>query len=63
MKPSEHKTVQARILEYAEAIDWTFVPREDAEERRTVFSSPTTANSGRALCGSIWASMSRMKQR
>ncbi|MDT0619526.1 HsdR family type I site-specific deoxyribonuclease [Salinisphaera sp. P385] len=30
----EHKTVQARILEYAEAIDWTFVPREEAEQRR-----------------------------
>ncbi len=30
MKPGEHKTVQARILEYAEAIGWTFVSREDA---------------------------------
>ena len=34
MKPGEHKTVQARILEYAEAIGWTFVPREEAERRR-----------------------------
>ncbi len=34
MKPSEHKTVQARILKYAEAIGWTFVPREEAEQRR-----------------------------
>ena len=32
--PSEHKTVQARILKYAEAIGWTFVPREQAEQRR-----------------------------
>ena len=32
--PSEHKTVQARILEYAEAIGWTIVPREEAEQRR-----------------------------
>ena len=32
--PSEHKTVQARILAYAEAIGWTFVPREEAERRR-----------------------------
>ncbi|MCY4614621.1 MAG: HsdR family type I site-specific deoxyribonuclease [Nitrospira sp.] len=32
--PSEHKTVQARILKYAEAIGWTFVPREEAEQRR-----------------------------
>ena len=33
-KPREHKTVQARILEYAGAIGWTFVPRADAELRR-----------------------------
>ena len=32
--PSEHETVQARILTYAEAIGWTFVPREQAEQRR-----------------------------
>ena len=34
MKPGEHKTVQARILAYAGAIGWTFVPREEAERRR-----------------------------
>ena len=34
MKPAEHKTVQARILGYAEAIGWTFVPCEEAEQRR-----------------------------
>lgn len=34
MKPGEHKTVQSRILEYAEAIGWTFVSREEAEQRR-----------------------------
>ncbi|MES9818491.1 MAG: HsdR family type I site-specific deoxyribonuclease [Candidatus Thiodiazotropha sp.] len=32
--PSEHKTVQARILAYAEAIGWTLVSREEAEQRR-----------------------------
>lgn len=32
--PGEHKTVQARILEYAEAIGWTLVSREEAERRR-----------------------------
>jgi len=36
MKPSEHKTVQARILEYAEAIGWTIVSREEAEARRGI---------------------------
>jgi type I restriction enzyme, R subunit len=33
-KPGEHKTVQARILAYAQAIGWSFVPREEAEARR-----------------------------
>jgi type I restriction enzyme R subunit len=32
--PGEHKTVQARIRAYAEAIGWTIVSREEAEERR-----------------------------
>ncbi|MDX2219551.1 MAG: HsdR family type I site-specific deoxyribonuclease [Burkholderiales bacterium] len=32
--PGEHKTVQARILEYAEAIGWVIVSREEAERRR-----------------------------
>ena len=32
--PSEYKTVQARILAYAEAIGWTLVSREEAEQRR-----------------------------
>jgi type I restriction enzyme R subunit len=32
--PGEHKTVQSRILGYAEAIGWTFVSREEAEQRR-----------------------------
>ena len=34
MKPSEHKTVQARILAYAQEVGWTFVSREAAEVRR-----------------------------
>ena len=32
--PGEHKTVQARILETAEAIGWTIVSREEAEQWR-----------------------------
>lgn len=32
--PGEHKTVQDRILEYAEAIGWMMVSREEAEQRR-----------------------------
>jgi type I restriction enzyme, R subunit len=34
VKPSEHKTVQSRILEYAQEIGWTYVPRDEAEARR-----------------------------
>ncbi|MEX2515619.1 MAG: HsdR family type I site-specific deoxyribonuclease [Gammaproteobacteria bacterium] len=32
--PAEHKTVQARILAYAQNVGWTFVPRAEAERRR-----------------------------
>lgn len=31
--PPEHKTVEARILAYAEAIGWTFVSREEVVSR------------------------------
>ncbi len=34
MKPGEHKTVQARIIAYAQEIGWSFVPRAEAEQRR-----------------------------
>ncbi len=32
--PNEHKTVQARILAYAQEIGWRYVPRNEAEVRR-----------------------------
>jgi type I restriction enzyme R subunit len=32
--PSEHKTVPARILEYAVTIGWKFVSRDVAEQQR-----------------------------
>ena len=32
--PTKHKTVQARILQYAESIGWKFIHREEAEQRR-----------------------------
>lgn len=32
-KPTEHKTVRARILEYAEAIGWTFVLQKEGGRR------------------------------
>ncbi|HEY3457671.1 MAG TPA: type I restriction endonuclease, partial [Bryobacteraceae bacterium] len=33
-KPGEHKTVQARILAYAQEIGWKYVRRSEAEARR-----------------------------
>ena len=33
-KPGEHKTVQDRILVYAQEIGWTYVARNEAEKRR-----------------------------
>ena len=36
-KPTEHKTVQARILAYAEAIGWTIVSPDEAAEQRAGF--------------------------
>ena len=32
--PGEHKTVQARILKYAQEIGWTFVLRDEALRAR-----------------------------
>jgi type I restriction enzyme R subunit len=32
--PGEHKTVQSRILHYAQEIGWSFISREEAERRR-----------------------------
>lgn len=34
MKPTEHKSVQARILQYANEIGWTIVSRAEAEQLR-----------------------------
>ena len=33
-KPGEHKTVQKRILEYAQEIGWTVLSQSEAEELR-----------------------------
>lgn len=41
-KPGEHKTVQAKILKYAQDIGWTFVPRAEAEQKRGFDSSAGT---------------------
>ena len=41
--PTEHKTVQARILKYAQEIGWRFVPRAEAEARRGFDANGVTA--------------------
>jgi type I restriction enzyme R subunit len=41
--PGEHKTVQARILEYAQQIGWTFVSRQAAYTRRKFDYDAATA--------------------
>jgi type I restriction enzyme R subunit len=40
--PSEHKTVQARILAYGQEIGWTSVPRGESERRRGFDHSKAT---------------------
>src|SRR3990172_3752621 len=51
--PTEHKTVQARILAYAQDIGWTYVPRAEAERRRGF--DPDGATSGdRARSASLY---------
>jgi len=49
--PGEHKTVQSRILAYAEAVGWTVVSRPQAEQRRgfAPTSSPTESATSTAL--------------
>lgn len=38
--PGEHKTVQARMLQYALEIGWRYVPPEEAERRRRFLPHP-----------------------
>lgn len=42
-KPGEHKTVQARILQYAHDIGWAIISRAEAEQRRGFDSSGTSS--------------------
>jgi type I restriction enzyme R subunit len=51
-KPSEHKTVQTRILAYAQAIGWTLVSQEEAEHRRGF--DPTVSPAERARNRSLF---------
>ena len=44
--PTEHKTVQARILAYAQEIGWKRVSREEAEGRRGLAQEPGLSSPG-----------------
>ena len=46
--PGEHKTVQARILQYAQEVGWRFVTRTEAEQRRGMKSGGDQSTSGRS---------------
>jgi len=50
--PSEHKTVQARILQYAQEIGWTYMSRAEAERRRGFSPHPNPLpKRGERVCG------------
>ena len=51
--PSEHKTVQARILHHAPDVGWTYVPRHVAEQRRD-FDQTATAIEERVRAASLY---------
>ena len=51
--PSEHKTVQARILAYAQEIGWRYVSRAEAEARRS-FDSDGVTSAERARTASLY---------
>jgi len=50
--PGEHKTVQSRILTYAELIGWNVVPRAEAEQRRGF--APTNSPAESATSTSLY---------
>jgi type I restriction enzyme, R subunit len=52
-KPGEQKTVQSRILKYAQDIGWTFVSRSEAELRRG-FNSDGVSPSEQAAKASLY---------
>ena len=52
-KPGEHKTVQGRILQYAQEIGWTYVSRAEAEARRG-FDPTGAAEEDRARPASLY---------
>jgi len=52
-KPGEHKTVQSRILAYAQEIGWDYVSRAEAEKRRG-FDADAASQEERARAGALY---------
>ena len=52
-RPGEHKTVQSRILAYAQQIGWQYVSRVEAEGRRGFDADSSSAQEGARL-GSLY---------
>ncbi|MDP2156636.1 MAG: type I restriction endonuclease, partial [Nitrospirota bacterium] len=48
-KPTEHKTVQTRILAYAQEIGWTYISRAEAEKRRGFTPHPNPLPEGEGI--------------
>jgi len=63
MKPGEHKTVQARFLEYAEAIGWAFAPRKEAEQRRGFDPEVSPRDRAKAHCSPLTTEITRLNLR
>lgn len=52
-EPGEYKTVQSRILAYAQEVGWTYVPREKVEQRRGFAPSGATPEEAHKRCCSL----------
>ena len=48
-KPTEHKSVQARILKYAFEIGWNIIPRTEAEKRRGFYPETSIKTNNASL--------------
>jgi hypothetical protein len=63
--PGEQKTVQARILKYAQEIGWTYVPRAEAEAWATapiLDAAGILSKAVRELCGGLPGHLGKQAQ-
>ena len=60
-QPSENKTVQSRILKYAQDIGWTSVSFSDAVRRRSFSDGDDTDEGNRHACSQRAINLSYIK--